>query len=120
MSRKGDLRNDKRCGFDIVTARDIDMIGVNGVINRLKARIGESKVYISVDIDVLDPSMAPGKLHFPLLFSLKAVLTYNSYGHRRSRRLDDKGTLEYSRRARGIEHCWWRCRRGRSNLRQPW
>jgi agmatinase len=57
--RKGDLRNDRRCGFDIVKARDIDRIGVDGVIERLKERVGDSKVYISVDIDVLDPAFAP-------------------------------------------------------------
>jgi len=58
---KGDLRNDVRCGFEILTARDIDRIGVNGIISKLKDRVGTSKVYISVDIDVLDPAFAPGK-----------------------------------------------------------
>ncbi|KAL9108838.1 MAG: hypothetical protein Q9227_006495 [Pyrenula ochraceoflavens] len=57
--RKGDLKNDRRCGFEIVTARDIDRIGVQGVIERLKERVAETLVYISVDIDVLDPSYAP-------------------------------------------------------------
>lgn len=56
---KGDLRNDKRCGFDIVRAKDIDRIGVDGIAHRLKERVGNSKVYISVDIDVLDPAYAP-------------------------------------------------------------
>lgn len=56
-----DLRNDVRCGFDIVTARDIDRIGVNGIISKLKDRVGNSKVYITVDIDVLDPAFAPGE-----------------------------------------------------------
>ena len=60
-SKKGDLRNDARCGFEIVRARDIDRIGVNGVIGKLKKRVGDSKVYISVDIDVLDPAFAPGR-----------------------------------------------------------
>lgn len=58
---KGDLRNDIRCGFEVVTARAIDRIGVNGIIDKLKRRVGDSKVYISVDIDVLDPAFAPGK-----------------------------------------------------------
>ena len=58
---KGDLRNDMRCGFDIVKARDIDRIGVSGIISRLKERVNASAVYISVDIDVLDPAFAPGK-----------------------------------------------------------
>ncbi|KAL6710053.1 hypothetical protein ACN47E_009844 [Coniothyrium glycines] len=56
---KGDLRNDKRCGFDIVRARDIDRVTVAGVIERLKSRVDGTKVYISVDIDVLDPAFAP-------------------------------------------------------------
>lgn len=61
--RKGandDLKNDRRCGFEIVTARDLDQLGPDGVIEKLKSRVGDSKVYISVDIDVLDPAFAPG------------------------------------------------------------
>ena len=58
---KADLRNDIRCGFEIVKARDIDRIGVTGIIDKLKKRVTNSKVYVSVDIDVLDPAFAPGK-----------------------------------------------------------
>ncbi|KZF26444.1 arginase, variant [Xylona heveae TC161] len=54
-----DLKNDVRCGFDIITAREIDRIGVHGIIERLKSRVEGSKVYITVDIDVLDPAYAP-------------------------------------------------------------
>lgn len=61
---KGDLRNDVRCGFEMVRAREIDRLGVSGVIEKLKSRVGKSKVYISVDIDVLDPAFAPGKFRF--------------------------------------------------------
>ncbi|KAK8009002.1 proclavaminate amidinohydrolase [Apiospora marii] len=56
---KGDLRNDLRCGFAMVKARDLDRIGAEGVIRQIKDRVGDSKVYISVDIDVLDPTFAP-------------------------------------------------------------
>ncbi|TLD06162.1 uncharacterized protein PgNI_08648 [Pyricularia grisea] len=56
---KGDLRNDLRCGFTIITARDLDKLGVAGLISRIKDRVGDSKVYISIDIDVLDPAFAP-------------------------------------------------------------
>lgn len=59
MRPKGDIRNDMRCGFEIITARDIDTLGVAGIISRLKARVGESNVYLSVDIDVLDLAYAP-------------------------------------------------------------
>lgn len=54
-----DLDNDKACGFNIVRARDIDKIGTDGIIDKLKDRVAGSKVYISVDIDVLDPAYAP-------------------------------------------------------------
>jgi agmatinase len=60
--RKGDIRNDLRCGFEIIKARDIDRLGVHGVIEKLKDRVAGTNVYISVDIDVLDPAFAPGKL----------------------------------------------------------
>ncbi|KAL3433862.1 arginase family-domain-containing protein [Aspergillus tetrazonus] len=56
---KGDIRNDIRCGFSIIKARDLDHLGVAGVVEEIKARVGNSKVYISVDIDVLDPAFAP-------------------------------------------------------------
>lgn len=56
---KGDLRNDLRCGFEIIRARDIDLYGISGVIEGLKKRVAGTKVYISVDIDVLDPAFAP-------------------------------------------------------------
>lgn len=60
---KKDMRNDRRCGFAVVTARDIDKIGAQGIINSIKDRVGGNRVYISVDIDVLDPAFAPGKFN---------------------------------------------------------
>ncbi|KAE8379832.1 hypothetical protein BDV26DRAFT_303392 [Aspergillus bertholletiae] len=60
MRQTGDLQNDVRCGFEIITARDLDRFGINGIIERIKSRVGDSRVYISVDIDVLDPAYAPG------------------------------------------------------------
>lgn len=58
-NRKYDLANDKACGFKILTARDLDKFGTAGLIEKLKERIAGTKVYISVDIDVLDPAFAP-------------------------------------------------------------
>lgn len=59
MHPKKDVQNDLRCGFDMIKARHIDRIGVQGVIDTLKKRVAGTKVYISVDIDVLDPAFAP-------------------------------------------------------------
>lgn len=61
IRKRGDIRNDVRCGFDLITARAIDEVGTAGIVSQIRQRVGDSKVYISVDIDVLDPAYAPGK-----------------------------------------------------------
>lgn len=53
--------NDDEQGFFRIGAEEIDEIGVRGVISRIRDRIGlETPVYLSIDIDVLDPAFAPG------------------------------------------------------------
>jgi agmatinase len=55
-----DLVEDVGFGFATVRATDFDTLGVAEVIARVKARVGDSPIYLSVDIDVLDPAFAPG------------------------------------------------------------
>lgn len=55
-----DTVRDSAIGFERIMSRDIDNIGISGIIKRIKDRVGHSKVYITVDIDSLDPSSAPG------------------------------------------------------------
>jgi agmatinase len=57
---RGDLTEDKRMGFGIVTAMDVARQGPDAVATALRERIGDRPLYISVDIDVLDPAHAPG------------------------------------------------------------
>ncbi|MDO3400655.1 agmatinase [Mycolicibacterium neoaurum] len=57
---RADLLDDESLGFTIVHCRDIDRIGIDGVIERIRERVGEHPVYVSIDIDVLDPAFAPG------------------------------------------------------------
>ena len=57
---RADLLDDASLGFTIVHCRDIDRIGIDGVIQRITDRVGEHPVYLSIDIDVLDPAFAPG------------------------------------------------------------
>ncbi|KAI1165674.1 arginase [Nemania serpens] len=56
---RGDIRNDERCGFARLTARDLDRLGTAGIVSRIRDRVGAGPVYVSVDIDVLDPAFAP-------------------------------------------------------------
>jgi agmatinase len=55
-----DLVEDRRLGFATVTTDDIARRGVDEAIDRIRERVGTYPVYLSVDIDVLDPAHAPG------------------------------------------------------------
>ena len=55
-----DLVDDARFGFDIVTAMDVLDEGRASVAERVRGRLGDAPVYVSIDIDVLDPAFAPG------------------------------------------------------------
>jgi len=57
---RGDLDDDARMGFGIVTAPDVMRRGVDEVVAGLRERIGDRPLYVSIDIDVLDPAHAPG------------------------------------------------------------
>ncbi|ETW86728.1 hypothetical protein HETIRDRAFT_307854 [Heterobasidion irregulare TC 32-1] len=59
MAGGADITNDEDVGFKIVSTDDIDDIGINEVIRRIRERIGDSPVYLSLDIDVIDPGLAP-------------------------------------------------------------
>ena len=55
-----DLSDDERLGFGIVRADDLDVLGASAIIEMLRARVGDLPLYVSIDIDVLDPAFAPG------------------------------------------------------------
>ena len=56
-----DFETDDKMGFLRIPNDAVDEIGVNGVIDTIMNRIGkDKKVYLSIDIDVLDPAFAPG------------------------------------------------------------
>ncbi|TDD84332.1 agmatinase [Saccharopolyspora karakumensis] len=55
-----DLDDDKAFGFRTIRANDLDVIGIEGAVDAVRQRVGDAPVYVSVDIDVLDPAFAPG------------------------------------------------------------
>lgn len=56
-----DYTDDASQGWYRIEADDIDDIGVTGVINAILDNIPQGvPVYLSVDIDVIDPGLAPG------------------------------------------------------------
>jgi len=48
------------CGIEILYGEDIETLGVAGVVERIKARVGDARTYVTFDIDCLDPAFAPG------------------------------------------------------------
>jgi agmatinase len=55
-----DLRDDARLGFAVIGSHEVEREGLAAAVDRLHARLGDRPVYVSVDIDVLDPAHAPG------------------------------------------------------------
>jgi agmatinase len=55
-----ELENASRAGLKIVNPLDIAELGVKKVAQMIKARTAESRIYISVDLDCVDPASAPG------------------------------------------------------------
>ncbi|MGH8870104.1 MAG: agmatinase [Actinomycetes bacterium] len=55
-----DLDDDAAFGFGIVSTMDVAEQGVRAVVDGIRDRLGDAPVYVSVDIDVLDPAHAPG------------------------------------------------------------
>ncbi len=57
---RSDLSDDAALGFAIVTAAQVATEGIGSALEQIRARVGERPVYVSVDVDVLDPAHAPG------------------------------------------------------------
>ena len=57
---KDDLKNDKELGFKVIHCDEFQNEGIDHVAKRIKDRVGDNPMYLSIDIDVLDPAHAPG------------------------------------------------------------
>jgi agmatinase len=47
-------------GIDIVAANNVDALGIAGIVERVRRRVGTGPAYLTFDIDCLDPAFAPG------------------------------------------------------------
>ncbi|KAI5474247.1 agmatinase [Pseudohyphozyma bogoriensis] len=59
LSDVEDLEHDASVGFQLLTTDDIDEMRPSGIVKAIKERVGNTPVYLSFDIDTIDPSMAP-------------------------------------------------------------
>jgi agmatinase len=54
-----DLGEDATFGFIYLSTWEIEAIGTDGYVQRIRDRVGDLPLYLSIDIDVLDPAFAP-------------------------------------------------------------
>ncbi|KAL3476150.1 arginase family-domain-containing protein [Aspergillus californicus] len=59
FEKEYDLDNDARCGFSYIRARELDVLGLEAVVEQIVKTVGHQLVYLSIDIDVLDPAFTP-------------------------------------------------------------
>ena len=59
MSSPADYADNAALGFSTLFARDFDAVGVAGAIELALSKL-RSPIYLTVDIDCLDPAFAPG------------------------------------------------------------
>ena len=57
---QSDLDEDRSLGFAAITTEEVARRGTDAVVDRVRERVGDRPVYVSIDIDVLDPAHAPG------------------------------------------------------------
>jgi len=57
--RESELEQAKKKKLLVLPAHEVEELGVRKTFNKVKKKLGK-KVYLSVDIDVVDPSSAPG------------------------------------------------------------
>ena len=55
-----ELQNASKHGLEIITPLDITEFGINATAKKIISKCGSSKVYLSLDLDCMDPGVAPG------------------------------------------------------------
>jgi agmatinase len=55
-----DWNDSRELGFELISADEVRELGIPETISRIHERIGDSKAYVSFDVDFVDPAFAPG------------------------------------------------------------
>lgn len=55
-----DIQNARDLGYQVIPMREARELGIENVIDKIHKRVGDSPVFVSFDIDFLDPAYAPG------------------------------------------------------------
>lgn len=60
LFRSTDITQSIDLGYDVVTTDEIYAIGVEGLAERVRERVGKHPVFLTFDMDFVDPASAPG------------------------------------------------------------
>ena len=55
-----ELKNASEQNLEIITPIDIIELGINATVKKILSKCGSNKVYMSIDLDCMDPAVAPG------------------------------------------------------------
>jgi len=57
---KDSINEAKSLGFEVITSTEAYEIGIDNLTQRIRKRVGDAKVFVTFDIDFVDPAYAPG------------------------------------------------------------
>jgi agmatinase len=60
LGERGELEQSRELGFEVWTAWEVRRAGIERVLEAVRQRVGQHPVFVSFDIDFLDPAFAPG------------------------------------------------------------
>jgi len=55
-----DIQQSVDLGYEVVTTDEMFDLGWDNLVERIKKRVGNNKVFLSIDMDFVDPASAPG------------------------------------------------------------
>lgn len=60
LGERGKVEQSRELGFEVWTAWEVRRAGIERVLEAVRQRVGQHPVFVSFDIDFLDPAFAPG------------------------------------------------------------
>jgi agmatinase len=55
-----DWNDSRELGFELISTDEVRGLGISEAIVRIRERVGNTKAYVSFDVDFVDPAFAPG------------------------------------------------------------
>src|SRR5699024_8261136 len=55
-----DIQDARDLGYQVIPMREARELGIDNVIDKIHKQVGDNPVFVSFDIDFLDPAYAPG------------------------------------------------------------